>query len=218
MVKPKKPEIGVWKTVESKGRKHQREKPKFNVKLSAKSQRQKNVNDASRSKNSNRQKSSPREKCHNWNRQWSNSHTSMSFPSHGSPKPMPSEAYFNMHYFCPPWYYNSYMPSLPRYFCPDYITYREPVINEPSPMRNDRFDHKNQSAQKNKHKVIKQVYHVKKDGRLNKNSDLTLDIEKLNIESSASSTDQIVPNDKHISKNIAEHQSSSAGGQAAGSE
>ena len=68
MVKPKKPEIGVWKTVESKGRKHQREKPKFNEKLPAKSQRQKNVNDASQSKNFNRPKFSPREKCHNWNR------------------------------------------------------------------------------------------------------------------------------------------------------
>jgi hypothetical protein len=42
--------------------------------------------------------------------------------------------------------------------------------------------------------VIKQVYRVKKDGRLNKNSDLTLDIEKLTIEkSSANSTDQVVP-------------------------
>jgi hypothetical protein len=61
-------------------------------------------------------------------------------------------------------------------------------------MRNDCFDHKNQSTQKNKRKVIKQVYRVKKDGRLNKNPDLTLDIEKLTIEkSSASSTDQIVP-------------------------
>jgi hypothetical protein len=40
-----------------------------------------------------------------------------------------------------------------------------------------------------------------KEGRLNKNSDLTLDIEKLNIEESlASSTDQIVPKDKHVSK------------------
>ena len=29
MVKPKKPEIGVWKTIEAKGRrKHQKEKPK----------------------------------------------------------------------------------------------------------------------------------------------------------------------------------------------
>jgi hypothetical protein len=41
MVKPKNPEIGVWKKVESKGRhKHQREKPKFNEKFPAKSQRQ----------------------------------------------------------------------------------------------------------------------------------------------------------------------------------
>jgi hypothetical protein len=86
----------------------------------------------------------------------------MSFPSHGSSKPMPSEAYFNMHYFLHPWYYNSYTSSLPRYICPGYITYREPAINKSSPMRNDHFDYKNQPTQKDKRKVIKQVYHVKK--------------------------------------------------------
>ena len=43
MVKPKKPEIGVWKTVESKGRhKHQKEKPKpFLGDLPAKSKKTK---------------------------------------------------------------------------------------------------------------------------------------------------------------------------------
>jgi hypothetical protein len=56
MVKPKKPEIGVLITIESKGRKHRREKPKPNEKLPAKSQRQNNVNGASRSKNSKRPK------------------------------------------------------------------------------------------------------------------------------------------------------------------
>jgi hypothetical protein len=40
-----------------------------------------------------------------------------------------------------------------------------------------------------------------------------IDIEKLNIEESwASSTYKIVPNDKHVSKNIAKQQSCSAGG------
>jgi hypothetical protein len=67
------------------------------------------------------------------------------------------------------------------YFCPNYITHREPVINESSPMRNDHFDHKNRSTEKNKRKVIKEVYHVKKDCRLNKNSNLTLDIKKSTI-------------------------------------
>jgi hypothetical protein len=210
MVKPKKPEIGVWKTIESKGRKHRREKPKPNEKLPAKSRRQKIVNDASRSKNSKYPKSSPKEKFHNENRQWSNSHKSMSFPPYESSMPMPWEPYFNMHYFCPLWYYSSYMPS-PSYFCQ---THREPVINEPSPMRNDRFNHKNQSTQKNKRKVIKQVYRVKKDSRLNKNSDLTPDIKKPTIEkSSASSTDQIVPNNEHVINNIAEQRSCSVGGQ-----
>jgi hypothetical protein len=61
-------------------------------------------------------------------------------------------------------------------------------------MCNDRFDLKNRSTQKNKNKVIKQVYPVKKDGRLNKNSYLTLDIKHPTIETSpASSTNQIVP-------------------------
>jgi hypothetical protein len=78
-------------------------------------------------------------------------------------------------------------------------------------MHNDRFDQKNRSTCKTKRKVIKQVYHVKKDGRLNKNSDLTLDIEKPTIEKS--SADQVVPNNEHVTNNIAEQQSCSAGGQ-----
>ena len=70
------------------------------------------------------------------------------------------------------------MPSLPRYLYPDCITYREPAISKPSPTINDSFDEKDRSMKKKKYKVIKQVYRVKKDGRLNKNSDLTLDKEK----------------------------------------
>ena len=67
------------------------------------------------------------------------------------------------------------MPSLTRYLYPDYITYREPAISKPSPTINDYFDEKDRSMKKKKYKVIKQVYRVKKDGPLNKNSDLTLD-------------------------------------------
>jgi hypothetical protein len=80
----------------------------------------------------------------------------MSFPSYGSTLNMPWEAYFNMHYSYPSWSYNSYMWSLHRYLCPDYVTYREPVINISSPIHNDRFDQKNRSMQKNKSKVINQ--------------------------------------------------------------
>ena len=40
------------------------------------------------------------------------------------------------------------MPSIPRYLCPDYITYREPVIGKPSPTINDCFDEKDRSIQK----------------------------------------------------------------------
>jgi hypothetical protein len=213
MVKPKKPEIGVWKTIESKGCKHQREKPKSNEKLPAKSQRQNNFSSASGSKNSKCPKPSPREKFLDVNRQWSTSHKAMTFPLYGSPMPMPWEAYFNRHYLCPPWYNNSYISSAPSSLCPNCINYRKPMIDVPSSMHNDRFDQKNRSTCKTKQKVIKQVYHVKKDGRLNKNSDLTLDTEKPTIEkSSASSTDQIVPNNEHVTNNIVEQQSCSARG------
>ena len=51
----------------------------------------------------------------------------------------------------------------------------------------------------------------KKDGR---SSDLTLNIEKLQIEKlSASSIDQIAPDIEHVSNNISDQESSSAGGQ-----
>ena len=66
---------------------------------------------------------------------------------------------------------------------------------------------------KKKYKVIKQVYRVKKDGRLNKNSDLTLDKEKSIIEEqSDSSISKIVPNDDPDSNNVVKQCSSSAEG------
>ena len=48
---------------------------------------------------------------------------------------------------------------------------------------------------------------------MNKNSDLTQDKEKSTVEEiSASSVDKIVPDIEHVSNNMAEQQSSSAGG------
>ena len=106
------------------------------------------------------------------------------------------------------------MPPLPRCLCPNYITYRNPAFSKPSPTNNDHFDQKDRSVQKKKHKVIKQVYRVKKDGWLNKNSDLTQDKEKPTIEEiSVSSIDKIAPDIEHVSNDMAEQQSSSAGGQ-----
>ena len=61
--------------------------------------------------------------------------------------------------------------------------------------------------------MIKLVYRVKKDGRLNENSDLTQDEEKPTVdETSISSIDQIVPDVKHVSNDMAKQQSSSVGG------
>ena len=69
MVKPKKPEIGVWKTVESKNRhKHEKEKPKTNKKLPAKSSKQKDIKHVSRAKNSKQPKSVSKQKFYNQNR------------------------------------------------------------------------------------------------------------------------------------------------------
>ena len=97
------------------------------------------------------------------------------------------------------------MPPLHRYLCPYYITCREPAISKPSPTINDCFDEKDWSMQKKKYKVIKQVYRVKKDGRLNKNSDLTLDKEKPVVEEqSDSSISKTVPNGDHDSNNVVE--------------
>ena len=97
------------------------------------------------------------------------------------------------------------MPSLPRYLCSDYIIYREPATSKTSPTINDQFNEKDRSMQKNKYKVIKQVYRIKKDGRLNKNSDLTLDKEKPVVEEqSDSSISKTVPNGDHDSNNVVE--------------
>ena len=169
MVKPKKPEIGVWKIVEAKGRKkNQKEKPKpIHRELLAKSKREINVNDASRLKNFKQPKFASKQKFYEQNRQWSNPHISMSFPSYGAPLHVPWEFYFNMHYSYPPWSYNSYMSFPPRYFCPDYITYKESAIKKSPPANNDRFNHKNRSVQKKKYKVTKQIYRVKKGWPIN---------------------------------------------------
>ena len=62
--------------------------------------------------------------------------------------------------------------------------------------------------------MIKQVYHVKKDGRLNKNPDLTQDKEKPTVEeTSVTPIDQIVPGNNLASSDIVEQETSSAGGQ-----
>ena len=59
--------------------------------------------------------------------------------------------------------------------------------------------------------MTKQVYRVKKDEILSKNSDLTQHIEKPTVEeTSASSVAQIVPNGDHTSNDIAEQCSNSA--------
>ena len=53
--------------------------------------------------------------------------------------------------------------------------------------------------------MIKQVYRIKKDGRLDKNSDLTRNTEKSTVEeTSASFIDKIASDIEHISNDMAE--------------
>ena len=106
MVKPKKPEICVWKAVESKGRcKHQKEKSKpFLGDLPAKSKKQNN--DASRLKHPKHSRSTPRQQFHDRNQQQNNFSNSMSLPSHRSPISMPCGSYYSMPCFYLSWYYN----------------------------------------------------------------------------------------------------------------
>ena len=68
-------------------------------------------------------------------------------------------------------------------------------------MNNDRFVQKDRSIQKKKHKVTKKVYRVKKDGRLNKNLDLTQDKEKPTIEETSASS--IAPDVEYVANDIA---------------
>ena len=132
MVKPKKPEISVWKTVESKGcHKHQKEKLKpFLGDLPAQSKKQNN--DASQQNNQNTQDllQDSNSIIRIGNRiifliQCRFRHIVHLYLCH-------ADFYYSMIYFYLSWHCNSCMPSLPRYLCPDHITYREPTIGKPS--------------------------------------------------------------------------------------
>ena len=103
MVKPKKPEIGVSKTVESKSRyKHEKEKPKTNKKLPVKSSKQKDIKHASRAKNFKQPKSVPKQKFYNQNRQWNYAPMSMPFSSYGFPMNISWGVNFSLLYSCAP--------------------------------------------------------------------------------------------------------------------
>ena len=97
MVKPKTPEIGVWKTIESKScHKHEKDKLKPNKKPPAKSSKQKDIKHFSRARSFNK---TPRHQVHR-NQQWNNFPTSMSFSSCRSPMSMPWSTYFSIPYSC----------------------------------------------------------------------------------------------------------------------
>ena len=153
MIKPKNPEVGVWKTNELKGRKTHKQKPKCGERPAT---CQSDFNGAKRPNKSKQPKSSPKRRFNGTNRQWNNS-------SYNSfmPMPMPYGSCFNMPYFHLPWLLHySYMPS-PLYYGSNSCSYKESAsIRSPHP-NNDCFDQRNRSSRKNKTKVVKQVYHAR---------------------------------------------------------
>jgi hypothetical protein len=63
----------------------------------------------------------------------------------------------------------------PSYFRPyhvEYVAPRRPSHARQPYVESDRFEYKDRSSAKNKKKVVKQVYRVKRDGRKDKSSDL----------------------------------------------
>ena len=156
-----------------------------------------NVNDASRPKNFKKPKFASHQKFHEQNRQWNNPHISMAFPSYEAPLHVPWEFYF-LTYQCR-LHHMEHLYMCHRNFILIYII----LILHGLIIRICRFlidifvqiilhiknrqlkSHhqptmtvliiKNRSVQRKKHKMTKHVYRVKKDERLTKNSDLTLD-------------------------------------------
>jgi len=94
MLKLKKSEIGVWKTVKAKvHHKHEKEKLKPNKKLLAKSSKQKDIKHASRPKNF---KQTSKYQVHHRNRQWNNFPTSMPFVRIDGPRGGVNWAFFKI--------------------------------------------------------------------------------------------------------------------------
>jgi hypothetical protein len=146
MLKPKNPEVNVWKASEAKGcdqRKVRKPKPQN---FQAKSQKTK----------------SP----HDWNRQWNNYDTSMSIPSYRSYNHTPWGSCHDMSYFYSPW--SSGMPSPPIYLYLVSIPRGGLSACRSSHAHNDRSYSNDWSMGKVERHVIKQVWHVKKDWNVKK--------------------------------------------------
>ncbi|KAJ1270703.1 hypothetical protein BS78_06G072100 [Paspalum vaginatum] len=111
-----------------------------------------------------------------------------------------------MPYFYPPWFPHClYMPSPPMYYGPNSFSYRESVSSRSPYSSKDHFDQRNWSNRGNKPKVVKQIYRVKENCGLNKNSNWAQNNEKPTItEVLASSSNVDVPNEELVSSTKAE--------------
>jgi hypothetical protein len=105
--------------------------------------------------------------------------------SHAAATYSPFEQPIHMSYGSQPIYFHSYSAwgwfdqetHLPSYYKTQYIEYAAPRYSEKPSSYKDQFD-QNRSGAQAKKKVVKQVYHMKYDGRKDKSSDLNSTIEK----------------------------------------
>jgi hypothetical protein len=112
----------------------------------------------------------------------------MSIPSHRPYNRTPWGSYRDMSCFYSPW--SSGMSSPLASFYPISIPHGGSSASRLLPTHNNRSYSKYWSMGKIKRQVIKQVWHVKKDWNVKKNSDLTLEDKKSDSRKSANIVDQ----------------------------
>jgi hypothetical protein len=160
----------------SKGRgKHKGKKPKVTfAQLLQKYEKISEEKSAYRPSNSRASRSPPRRKSKDRYWQNGNFNASYSYPYFGPPMPMPwIPPYANFHSYSSWDRYDTRAHS-PSYFRPSHQYYAAPRRSKFEQSRvKDRFNHKEsvQSSRKKK-EVVKQVYHVKRDGHKCATSDL----------------------------------------------
>jgi hypothetical protein len=119
----------------------------------------------------------PKHKSREWNWQRNRSHAAAIY--------FPFEQLIPMSYGSQPTYFHPYSSwgwfdqetHVSPYFRPHYIEYAAPRYSKRSSSCKDHFD-QNQFRAQPKKRVVKQVYHVKKDGHKDKSLDLNSTIEK----------------------------------------
>jgi hypothetical protein len=156
--------------------KHNGKKPKLHfAELLAKYQKD---NEVKRATQSNKVKSSRLPSKRNsgkWNRQGKGFHSATTYSPFEPSMPVSYAPYSTNAHSYSSWGWSDSLTHTPSYFRPyhvEYVAPRRPSHARQPYVESDRFEYKDRSSAKNKKKVVKQVYRVKRDGRKDKSSDL----------------------------------------------